>query len=71
MILNTFDSGFFLALVTMSCACASLSIRTCFKSKCDSVDYSCLWNCFNIKVHRNVGIEGRSYNSVKNDDDDT
>lgn len=67
MILATFDSSFFLALVTMSCACISLSINTCFKSKCDNVDYSCLWDCFKLKVHRNVGIEDRN-NSHKNDD---
>lgn len=70
MILDTFDSSFFLALATMSCACFSLTIKTCFESKCDAVDQSFLWNCFKIKVHRNVGIESRNYTPRQNNDDD-
>lgn len=57
MIVDTFDSGFFLTLGTLVFGSIALCVRTCFKSKCDNVDYSCLWDCFKLKIHRNVLLE--------------
>lgn len=57
MIAETFDSGFFLTAGGMIFASIALCLRIGLKSKCETVDYSCFWNCFKLKVHRNVLVE--------------
>lgn len=57
MIADTFDSGFFITISTLFFGSIALCLRIGLKSKCETVDYSCLWNCFKLKVHRNVLLE--------------
>lgn len=50
---ETFDSAFWITVITILTGCVGLCIKYCLKSKCDSV--SCCWG--GITIHRNVELE--------------
>jgi hypothetical protein len=57
MIAETFDSAFFITISTLFFGSIALCLRIGLKSKCETVNYSCCWDCFSLKVHRNVLLE--------------
>lgn len=50
---NTFDSVFFVTVITIMTGSIGLCLKFCLKSKCDNVKLC--WGLINI--HRNVEIE--------------
>jgi len=50
---ETFDSAFWITIITIITGSIGLMLKYCLKSKCDSV--SCCWG--GITIHRNVEIE--------------
>jgi hypothetical protein len=50
---KTFDSVFFITIITILSGSLALILKYCLKSKCDSVKCCCGF----LEIHRNVEIE--------------
>ena len=51
---DSLDSVFYLSVATLIVGVCGLSIRYCYRSKCE--DMSCCWGL--LKIHRNTSQEG-------------
>lgn len=58
---NTFDSVFFVTVITIMTGSIGLCLKFCLKSKCDNVKL-----CYGlINIHRNVELEENNLEEIK------